>query len=208
MGRRTVGDCQRLSPAVGQRLLGIVQALSERPHRRRELARQFGVIKRQITSDLQVIRQGLGIEVVSTDEGYRIKTLPSLPSVTFEMVELLALLLAALAGSRSPGVPQDKLAAALERLHRALPKSLRQLTGPGQMPLPATPATQHREHILTSALRSDPPRLVPDRPVPHPPGLADVQSRPDQAAPHHPHALSAPGGVRSRRVSDGELGHV
>jgi predicted DNA-binding transcriptional regulator YafY len=131
------------------RILDMLIVLSHEKLKRRDLAQRYSVSERQITSDLQVIRQGLGIEVVSTDEGYRIKTLPSLPSVKFEMVELLALLLAALAGSRSPGVPQDKLAAALERLHNTLPKSLRQLIGPGQMPLPATPAAQHREHILT-----------------------------------------------------------
>ena len=137
-------ELQRVS-----RILDMVLVLSHEKLKRRDLAERYAVSERQITNDLRVIRQGLGLEVESTDQGYRIKTLPPLPSVKFEMVELLALLLAALAGSRSPGVPQDKLAAALERLHNTLPRSLRQLIGPGQIPLPATPPEPRREHILT-----------------------------------------------------------
>lgn len=136
-------ELQRVS-----RILDMVIVLSHQRLKRRELAERYAVSERRITSDLQVIRQGLGIEVESTEDGYAIKTLPSLPSVKFELAELLALLLAALTGSRSPGIPQDKLSAAIERLRNALPRSLRQLIGPGQIPLPATPAAKHREEVL------------------------------------------------------------
>uniref|UniRef100_A0A7C2ZZE3 WYL domain-containing transcriptional regulator n=1 Tax=Thermorudis sp. TaxID=1969470 RepID=A0A7C2ZZE3_9BACT len=130
------------------RILDILIALSQRRMKRRDLAQRYEVSERQITNDLRVIRERLGIEIVSTSEGYCIKTLPALPSVTFEMVELLALSLAAVAGSRSPGVPQDKLAAALERLHTVLPKGLRLPIEPVRRSLAPTPKAQHREQIL------------------------------------------------------------
>lgn len=72
MDRRTVGDRQRPSAAVAQRLarlLGIVEALAERPHRRRELARRFSVSERQVTDDLGVLNLA-GIAVRRTEHGY------------------------------------------------------------------------------------------------------------------------------------------
>ncbi len=130
------------------RILDMLILLSQQRLKRRDLAQRYGVSERQITGDLQVLRRGLGLEILATEQGYSIASLPSLPSVQFETVELLALLLSALAGSRSPGVPQDKLAAAIARLHQMLPKSLRLPIDPSRFPLPATPAARHREEIL------------------------------------------------------------
>lgn len=61
------------SPGVHRlcRLLGIIVALAERPHQRRELAERFGVSERQITNDLAVLRQA-GITVDRTPQGYRL----------------------------------------------------------------------------------------------------------------------------------------
>jgi len=130
------------------RLVDMLVVLSHQRLRRRELAQRYEVSERQITADLQVLRRALNLEIVSTGEGYRIASLPSLPSVQFETLELLALLLAALAGSRSPGVPQDKLASAIERLYTVLPQQLRGMFEPSQFPLPSAPAAQHREQVL------------------------------------------------------------
>jgi predicted DNA-binding transcriptional regulator YafY len=130
------------------RLVDMLVVLSQRPLKRRELAERYQISERQITSDLQVLRRRLSLEIVSTGEGYRIASLPSLPSVQFDVAELFALLLATLAGSRSPGVPRDKLASAIERLQTVLPQNLRRAFELSRFQLPSTPAAQHREQTL------------------------------------------------------------
>lgn len=146
MGRR-YPELQRAS-----RILEIVSRISARPRMwtRAGLASNFEVSERQITKDLDIIRHGLKLDLrYERGGGYFFESVPSLPSVSYSLSEALAIYLAAEAGRRMVGIPQEDLSAALARLSSIMPEELAPLLIRGTM-MPAPPVRdRHREAILT-----------------------------------------------------------
>ena len=146
MGRR-YPELQRAS-----RILEIVSRISARPRMwtRAGLANNFEVSERQITKDLDIIRHGLRLDLrYERGGGYYFERIPSLPAVSYSLPEALAIYLAAEAGRRMVGIPQEDLSAALARLGSIMPEELGPLLISGtMMPPPAVP-DHHRETMLT-----------------------------------------------------------
>ncbi|MCO5175710.1 MAG: WYL domain-containing protein [Thermomicrobiales bacterium] len=113
------------------RLLEIISFIQGSPRRwsRKRLADEFEVSERSITSDLQVIRHGLGWDLrVEPGGGYYFgRSVPRLPSVSYSIPEALSLLLAVEAGFSYGGVQQEELSAAVRRLTSVFPKDLRRI---------------------------------------------------------------------------------
>ncbi|MCX7624469.1 MAG: transcriptional regulator [Thermomicrobium sp.] len=113
------------------RLVDIILELCKRPKQlgRAELAERYGVSERQITKDLQLLRERLGLRIERdpSGKGYYLASVPRLPSLQLSLSEALALLLAAEAGHLVPGVSSQELSAALARLRAILPDRLRDL---------------------------------------------------------------------------------
>jgi predicted DNA-binding transcriptional regulator YafY len=146
MGRR-YPELQRAS-----RILEIVSRISARPRMwtRAGLANNFEVSERQITKDLDVIRHGLRLDLrYERGGGYYFETIPSLPSVSYTLSEALAIYLAAEAGRRMVGIPQEDLSAALARLSSIMPEELAPLLISGTMMPPPPVRDKHREALLT-----------------------------------------------------------
>ncbi len=109
------------------RLLDLVWRISSAPRQwtRRRLAEQYEVSERQITKDLEILRNGLRFAIQRSSEGYYFEQVPHLPTASFAFEEALALLLAARAGARLAGVDGEALAAAVGRLESLFPRELR-----------------------------------------------------------------------------------
>jgi predicted DNA-binding transcriptional regulator YafY len=146
MGRR-YPELQRAS-----RILEIVSRISARPRMwtRAGLANDFEVSERQITKDLDVIRHGLRLDLrYEHGGGYYFERIPRLPAVSYSLSEALAIYLAAEAGRRMIGIPQDDLSAALARLGSIMPDELGPLLISGTMMPPPPVRDRHREAMLT-----------------------------------------------------------
>ncbi|MCS7051768.1 MAG: hypothetical protein NZL87_09150, partial [Thermomicrobium sp.] len=113
------------------RLVDLVLLLSQYPrqYNRAALAAQYGVTERQITKDLQFLRERLGLAIQrdSSGRGYYLDAVPRLPSLQLDLAQALALLLAAEVGHYVPGVRSQELTAALARLRAILPDQLQDL---------------------------------------------------------------------------------
>ncbi len=113
------------------RLVDMVLLLCQYPKRytRAALAERYGVSERQITKDLQLLRDRLylPIERDAGGAGYYLTGVPRLQALQFTLSEALALLLAAEAGHFVPGVSAQELKTALSRLRAVLPEAWRQL---------------------------------------------------------------------------------
>lgn len=137
------------------RLLEIISYIQQAPRQwtRQRLAEEFEVSPRSITSDLQVIRNGLGWELcVESGSGYYFsKKVPRLPSVSYSVSEALALLLAVQAGSSYGGVQQVELSAAVKRLTSVFPEDLRRIVEHLQEN-PPSQTDGRRTTILTQVL--------------------------------------------------------
>jgi predicted DNA-binding transcriptional regulator YafY len=146
MGRR-YPEAQRAA-----RILEIVSRISSRPRlwTRAALAQHFEISERQVTKDLDVIRHGLKFELhYERGGGYYFDRVPNLPSVSYSLSEALAIYLAAEAGRRMVGIPQEDLSAALGRLSSIMPDELDPLLRSGTMMPPPPVRNPHRESVLT-----------------------------------------------------------
>ena len=115
------------------------------------LAQAFEVSERQITKDLDVIRHGLVLDLqYERGGGYYFDRMPNLPSLSYTLSEALAIFLAAEAGRRLVGIPQEDLSAALARLTSIMPSELAPLLTSGTMMPPHPVRDRHRETMLTS----------------------------------------------------------
>lgn len=109
------------------RLLELIWLISSAPRywSRRRLAEKYEVSERQITKDLDLIRNGLRFSVRRSPTGYFFETVPRLPTTSFSFEEALALLLAVRVGGTIAGVDGEALAAAVGRLESVFPGELR-----------------------------------------------------------------------------------
>lgn len=112
------------------RLIDIILLLSQEPrrHNRAALAARYGVSERQITKDLQLLRDQLYLRVERDPQGkgYYLASVPRLPALQLDLTQALSLLLAAEAGHFLPGVSVQELQAALARLRAVLPEQLQE----------------------------------------------------------------------------------
>lgn len=134
------------------RILSIVTRVSAQPRfwTRAKLAQEFEVSERQITKDLDVIRHGLVLDLKhASGGGYYFERMPSLQALTFTLPEALAIYLAAEAGRRLVGIPQEDLSGALGRLTSILPTELAPLLTSGTLMPPPPARDGHRESMLT-----------------------------------------------------------
>lgn len=112
------------------RLLDLVWRIASAPREwtRKRLADHYEVSERQITKDLDLLRNGrhgLRFDIHHAREGYYFERVPRLPTVAFPFEEALALLLATRAGGELAGVDGAALAAAVGRLENLFPRDLR-----------------------------------------------------------------------------------
>lgn len=114
------------------------------------LANHYEISERQITKDLDVIRHGLKFVLnYERGGGYYFERVPNLPAVSYSLAEALAIYLAAEAGRRMVGIPQEDLSAALARLGSIMPEELGPLLISGTMMPPPPVRDPHRESTLT-----------------------------------------------------------
>ncbi len=111
------------------RLLDMIWRIASGPRQwtRRRLAEHYEVSERQITKDLDLLRNGrhgLRFDIHHTREGYYFDRVPRLPAASFTFEEALALLLATRAGGQLAGVDGQALAAAVGRLESLFPRDL------------------------------------------------------------------------------------
>jgi predicted DNA-binding transcriptional regulator YafY len=112
------------------RPLDLIWRISSQPRRwsRRALAEHYDVSERQITKDLDLLRNGqygLRFEIHRSPDGYYLDRAPRLPTASFAFEEALAMLLAIQAGRTLAGVDGEALAAAVGRLESLFPRELR-----------------------------------------------------------------------------------
>ena len=106
------------------RILQILRLVDANPHRynRKALATHFEVSVRMIQKDLDVIRHGLKVEMMSSHEGYHLPIPPGLPHVKFNFGEALALLLAVQTARCNSGIHSTELDGSVTRLESLFPK--------------------------------------------------------------------------------------
>jgi predicted DNA-binding transcriptional regulator YafY len=132
------------------RVLELIQIIAINPQRylRRDFAERFCVSERMIQKDLDLIRHGLKLSLVHSQEGYHFERMPRLPAVQYSFSEALALLLAVLASSQSPGIFHAELGAAVGRLESLFPEELSVLLRQVGRPLSPTAPKKHRQDVL------------------------------------------------------------
>jgi predicted DNA-binding transcriptional regulator YafY len=144
---RRLPETQRVA-----RILDIVSRISSQPRfwTRVKLAQEYEVSERQITNDLDVIRHKLRLELNHMrGGGYYFERIPRLPALTYSLSEALAIFLAAQAGRRLVGIPQEDLSAAIGRLTSIMPSELMPLLTSGTLLPPPPVQNKHREQMLT-----------------------------------------------------------
>lgn len=133
------------------RLLEIIWLVRSAPRTwsRQRLAERFDVTIRSINNDIQVIRHRLKWDIrADRGSGYYFHgPVPQLPSVSYSVSEALALILAAQAGLNYGGVPQEELAAAVQRLTSVFPEDLRRIVERFSV-APTSPTDGRRASIL------------------------------------------------------------
>jgi len=140
------------------RLVDIVLLLSQYPrqYNRAALAERYGVTERQITKDLQLLRDRLhlAIERDPGGRGYYLESVPRLPELQLQFGEALALLLAAEAGHLVPGISGQELSAALARLRAVLPDQFRVLLEKLTHARPPSTLDRERQRRLQALLEA------------------------------------------------------
>jgi predicted DNA-binding transcriptional regulator YafY len=145
---RRLPETQRVA-----RILDIVSRISSQPRfwTRMRLAQEYEVSERQITNDLDVIRHRLRLELKHVrGGGYYFTHIPRLPALTYSLSEALAIFLAAQAGRRIVGIPQEDLSAAIGRLTSIMPSELMPLLTSGSLLPPPPVQNKHREEMLAT----------------------------------------------------------
>lgn len=132
------------------RILEIVQIIVAAPGRwsRRELAQRWEISERQVQKDLEVIRHGLKLRLIHTNQGYTFEEVPGLPTVAYTFAEALALLLAFQAAQQIPGVSSPDLAAAIARLQSVFPREFLSLFNQITSQTPRASQSSHRQEVL------------------------------------------------------------
>lgn len=131
------------------RIIQIVQAIHSRPRywSRQKLAASLGVSERQITKDLELIREDLQFRVKREPRGgYYFTSIPQLPEVSYSLPQAMALVLAADATRQLAGFPQEQLDLAMSPLIANMPEELRPLLE--RRFRPSVAANPHREEMI------------------------------------------------------------
>lgn len=145
-GERKLEELKRTS-----RILEIVLMIASAPGRyqRKDLAERFGVSVRMIGRDLDLIRNGLKLQLERTTDGYFFERVPHLPTLQYSLPEALALLTMVQAAQQISGTGSVEFAAATARLEALFPAEfaprLRQL----RKPPPMTAQREHRQQMLS-----------------------------------------------------------
>jgi len=105
------------------RILEMISLIAARPNRfrRRDLAQRFEITERMIQKDLDVIRNGLKLELAPSQEGYHFVETPRLSDIAFSFPEALALVLAIQTARCNSGIRSVELEAAVSRLEALFP---------------------------------------------------------------------------------------
>ena len=140
------------------RVLELIQLITIGPnrYRRRDLAERFEISERMIQKDLDLIRNGLKLDLSRSMEGYWFKDLPRLPAVGFTFSEAISLLLAVEAAGRISGVEVADLEAAIARIRGLFPAEfathLRGVSKPAPLSKPVSGS--RRAQMLTLLQRA------------------------------------------------------
>lgn len=157
MGKRIAPISQRDNQTKRvARVLRIIQQINNRPNfwNRKALASHYEVSERSITSDLELIRIKLGLDLKHNGKTYYFADLPKLPDLTYSFGEALALITAARMAQSVPGINSADLAAAIARLESMFPDQLRPLLHEATESLPNQADRSHRQSMLTLLHRS------------------------------------------------------
>lgn len=105
------------------RILDIIQHIAVAPNRwtRKAMAAKYEVSERQIQKDFEIIRNRLNLDLRHGEDGYFLKSMPKLPTVSYSFSEALSLLLAARTARIFPGVDSVELTSAIARLESLFP---------------------------------------------------------------------------------------
>ena len=133
------------------RVLEIVELVSHWPQRytRKSLAEKYDVTIRTISNDMDLIKNQIGLNVQSSQDGYYFTSVPHLPPAEYTFSEAVALLTAARSAQLFPGINSVELAAAVARLEGIFPEKmhpiLREAVRVGSVKAERT----HRQEMLT-----------------------------------------------------------
>lgn len=133
------------------RILEIVLMIASAPRRyqRKHLAERFGVSVRMIGKDLDLIRNGLKLQLERNEDGYYFERVPALPTLHYSLSEALALLTMVQAAQQISGTGSTEFSAAAARLEALFPVEfvplIRQLRKPPLM----TAQREHRQQMLS-----------------------------------------------------------
>src|SRR5579875_897078 len=143
------GERKEQSILRASRILQIVHLISDSPRHwtRKMLANHFEISERQITKDLEIIRDGLKFQHRREGRGgYYFTSVPQLPAVSYSLTEAFALILAAEATRRLAGFPQQDLSMAMARLTSIMPEEVRLLVDRGSHAV--SPVNETRERWI------------------------------------------------------------
>ncbi|MBA3534911.1 MAG: WYL domain-containing protein [Ardenticatenales bacterium] len=142
---RSLEETKRVS-----RILELVQmiAISRKRYLRRDLADHFEISERTIQKDLDVIRHGLKLSLVHSQEGYYFEEFPQLPTLQFSFAEALALLLVVQAAQQVSGIGATELAPAVARLKTLFPQEFAHLLHHIIAQPMITVRKEHRQQML------------------------------------------------------------
>lgn len=158
---KSEGDCEdwshedagskrraQLSLRAG-RIIQLVQLIYSRPRywNRQMLANSLGVSERQITKDLELLREDLTFQIKREPRGgYYFTSIPQLPAVSYSLPQAMALVLAAEATRQLAGFPTEQLDMAMSQLSSIMPDELRPLLE--RRFRPAGDPNPHREKMI------------------------------------------------------------
>lgn len=133
------------------RILEIVLMIAAAPERytRKALAERFELSERMIGKDIDIIRNGLKLSLISTRNGYYFERTPTLPTLQYSFAEALALFTAVQAAQQISGTSSAELAAAVARLEALFPQQVASLLRQVRKPPPMTAQRKHRQQMLS-----------------------------------------------------------
>lgn len=135
-----------------RRVLDLVQLIAGQPRRwlRRDLATRFEVSQRQIDKDVDLIRNGMVLDLLHAPEGYYFERLPRLAAAPLTFEQALALLLAAQLAGRTAGVDMADLQGAMSHIEAQLPLPVRDFLRRAALDATVDGRARHRTDILAS----------------------------------------------------------